>query len=116
MLVVNSIKGPVLFDQSGGQPVEATRPPALGRVQSVASDGRRAGGTPGHRGQGAGRRLAAVAYRGTGLVRLPTPNHTHIIEDSMYDLVWWRVIVELVVDPSIWPDVNRDCPAHTAAA
>ena len=24
-----------------------------------------------------------------------------------------KVIVELVVDPSVWPDVNGDCPAHT---
>ncbi|TME36140.1 MAG: hypothetical protein E6I75_10010 [Chloroflexi bacterium] len=49
----------------------------------------------------------------TGPVRLPTPNHSHIIEDNSYDLVWWKVIVELVVDPSVWPDANGDCPAHS---
>jgi hypothetical protein len=47
------------------------------------------------------------------VVRLPTPNHSHIIDANNYGLVWWQVIVELVIDPSVWPDVNGDCPAHT---
>lgn len=46
------------------------------------------------------------------VARLPTPNHSHIIDGNNYGLVWWQVIVELVVDPSVWPDVNGDCPAH----
>ncbi len=50
---------------------------------------------------------------GLDVVRLPTPNHSHIIDANNYGLVWWQVIVELVVDPSVWPDVNGDCPAHT---
>jgi hypothetical protein len=49
---------------------------------------------------------------GLNTVRLPTPNHSHIIDANNYGLVWWQVIVELVVDPSVWPDVNGDCPAH----
>jgi hypothetical protein len=47
------------------------------------------------------------------VVRLPTPNHSHIIDSTDYDRVWWKVIVELVVDPSVWPDVNGNCTAHT---
>jgi hypothetical protein len=44
-------------------------------------------------------------------VRLPTPNHSHIIDNADYGRVWWKVIVELVVDPSVWPDKNGNCPA-----
>jgi hypothetical protein len=46
-------------------------------------------------------------------VRVPTPNHSHIIDNNNYGLVWWKVIVELVVDPSVWPNVDGSCAART---
>ena len=43
---------------------------------------------------------------GLDVVRLPTPNHDHIIRDANFGRVWWQVVVDLVFDPSVWPDVN----------
>jgi len=39
-------------------------------------------------------------------VKVPTPNHSHIIDGGNFGAIWWQVIVVLVTDPTIWPDVN----------
>ena len=36
---------------------------------------------------------------------MPTPNHSHIIDGGNFGAIWWQVIVVLVTDPTIWPDV-----------
>jgi hypothetical protein len=40
------------------------------------------------------------------VVRLPTPNHSHIIRGADFDRVWWQVVVDLVSDRSVWPNVE----------
>jgi hypothetical protein len=39
-------------------------------------------------------------------VKLPTVNHSHIIDGTNFGPIWWRITVVLVTDPSVWPDVN----------
>ena len=48
--------------------------------------------------------LGAVP-RGTA-VQVPTPNHSHIVDGGNFGAIWWQIIVVLVTDPSIWPDVQ----------
>jgi hypothetical protein len=40
------------------------------------------------------------------VVRLPTPNHSHIIRGANFERVWWQVVVDLVTDKNVWPDVQ----------
>jgi hypothetical protein len=39
-------------------------------------------------------------------VQVPTPNHSHIIDGANFGAIWWQIIVVLVTDQTIWPDVN----------
>jgi len=38
------------------------------------------------------------------VVQLPTPNHSHVIDGGNFDSVWWKVVVVLVTDRSVWPN------------
>lgn len=40
------------------------------------------------------------------LVLTPMVNHIHILKDPNSPERWWRIIVNLVTDPSVWPDVD----------
>lgn len=42
---------------------------------------------------------------------IPLPSHSHITDTEFDDTVWWQVIVFLVTDRSVWPDLDGDCPA-----
>lgn len=42
---------------------------------------------------------------------IPLPGHSHITDTEFDDTVWWQVIVPLVKDRSVWPDLNGNCPA-----
>jgi hypothetical protein len=37
-------------------------------------------------------------------VFVPSPNHSHILDETNKQAVWWQVISVLVTDPSVWPD------------
>jgi hypothetical protein len=39
-------------------------------------------------------------------VEVPTPNHSHIIKQSKAGARWWQIIVVLVTDASVWPNVE----------
>jgi hypothetical protein len=39
-------------------------------------------------------------------VQVPTPNHSHIIDGANFQPIWWQVIVVLVTNPSLWPNVE----------
>lgn len=39
-------------------------------------------------------------------VQVPTPNHSHIINGANFKSVWWQVIVVLVTDQGVWPNVG----------
>jgi hypothetical protein len=45
------------------------------------------------------------------IVRVPTPNHSHIIRGADFGNVWWQVVIDFVTDPRVWPDVNGNCAA-----
>lgn len=38
------------------------------------------------------------------VVQLPTPNHSHIVDGGNFDSIWWKVVVVLVTDKSVWPN------------
>jgi len=38
------------------------------------------------------------------VVQLPTPNHSHIIDGGNFNSIWWKVVVVLVTDKSVWPN------------
>src|SRR5471032_772988 len=38
------------------------------------------------------------------VVQLPTPNHSHIIPGGNFNTEWWKVVVVLVTDKSVWPN------------
>ena len=51
--------------------------------------------------------LAQLGAVPTGsAVQVPTPNHSHIIDGANFGAIWWQVVVVLVTDPSIWPNVE----------
>ena len=35
---------------------------------------------------------------------VPSPNHSHILDETTESAVWWQIISVLVTDPSVWPD------------
>jgi hypothetical protein len=35
---------------------------------------------------------------------IPTPNHSHIIDGGNFNSIWWKVVVVLVTDRSVWPN------------
>lgn len=39
-------------------------------------------------------------------LNVPLPNHSHIIRGANFGAVWWQIIVVLVKDQSLWPDVD----------
>jgi hypothetical protein len=39
-------------------------------------------------------------------VEVPTPNHSHIIRDADFGAVWWQIVVVLVNDQAVWPNVE----------
>jgi hypothetical protein len=39
-------------------------------------------------------------------VKLPTVNHSHVIDGTNFGSIWWRIKVVLVTDQAAWPDVN----------
>jgi hypothetical protein len=39
-------------------------------------------------------------------VKLPTVNHSHVIDGTNFGSIWWRITVVLVTDKAVWPDVN----------
>ena len=47
-----------------------------------------------------------------GLGDIPLPNHSHIIDGSSFNSIWWQTIAVHVFDRRIWPDVNGRCPAN----
>ena len=44
-------------------------------------------------------------------VLVPLPSHSHIVETEIDDQSWWRVIVVLVKDATVWPDLDGNCAA-----
>ena len=48
--------------------------------------------------------LGAVP-KGTA-VQVPTPNHSHIVDGGNFGAIWWQIIVVLVTDQSVWPNVE----------
>jgi len=43
---------------------------------------------------------------------IPLPGHSHIIETELDpQQTWWQVIVNIVEDPAVWPDLEGNCPA-----
>jgi hypothetical protein len=38
------------------------------------------------------------------VVQLPTPNHSHIIDGGNFNSIWWKIVVVLVTDKSVWPN------------
>jgi len=49
-------------------------------------------------------------------VQVPTPNHSHIIDGANFPPIWWQVIVVLVTDPDVWPDVDGTMGLTSVAA
>ena len=49
--------------------------------------------------------LKALGVKPVG-ARLPTVNHSHVIENINYKAVWWQLRIVLVTDRRAWPDVN----------
>lgn len=43
-------------------------------------------------------------------VVIPLPGHS-FVETGNDEQAWWQVLVILVEDRSVWPDVDGDCPA-----
>lgn len=39
-------------------------------------------------------------------VVVPTPNHSHIIDGANFGSIWWQIVVVLVTDPAVWPNVE----------
>ncbi len=50
-------------------------------------------------------------------VFLPTPNHSHLINDDVLNIkaIWWQVIPVLVTDEADWPDAAGDRGITSAA-
>ena len=44
-------------------------------------------------------------------VLVPLPSHSHIVETEIDDQSWWQVVVVLVKDPAVWPDLDGNCAA-----
>ncbi|MGQ0574336.1 MAG: hypothetical protein ACT4RN_09045 [Pseudonocardia sp.] len=42
---------------------------------------------------------------------IPLPGHSHITDTEFDDTIWWQVIVTLVTDPAVFPDLEGDCAA-----
>ncbi len=42
---------------------------------------------------------------GTPVV-VPTPNHDHVIDGANFGSIWWQIITVLVLDESVWPNVE----------
>ncbi len=45
------------------------------------------------------------------LGHLPLVNHSHIIDGDSFGSIWWQIIVVLVTDRNVWPDITGGCPA-----
>ena len=64
--------------------------------------------------------LAALGFipPPTQNVFLPTPNHSHVVDnDDIQDpAIWWQVIPVLVLDQSIWPPQNGSSGLTSTAA
>ena len=64
--------------------------------------------------------LAALGFipPPTQNVFLPTPNHSHVVDnDDISDpAIWWQVIPVLVLDPNIWPPQNGSSGLTSTAA
>jgi hypothetical protein len=54
--------------------------------------------------------------RPRAVVRVPTPNHSHIIDGANFGRIWWQIIVVLVTDQSVWPDVDGTTGLNSVAA
>jgi len=50
--------------------------------------------------------LGKIPHTPQHSIFMPTPNHTHIIDDDAIDTdpIWWQVIAVLVTSPSAWPN------------
>jgi len=40
------------------------------------------------------------------VVNLPLPNHDHIVDGANFGSIWWKVVVVLVTDERVWPNVD----------
>lgn len=49
------------------------------------------------------------------VVKLPTPNHSHVIDGANFGAIWWQVIVVLVTDQSVWPNVAGTAGLNSVA-
>lgn len=46
---------------------------------------------------------------------LPLPQHDHIVPETSFPPSWWNIKGVLILDRSIWPDRDGDCPAGPPA-
>ena len=61
--------------------------------------------------------LASLGAVPTGTaVQVPTPNHSHIIDGANFGAIWWQVVVVLVTDPGVWPNVSGTSGLNSVAA
>jgi hypothetical protein len=65
--------------------------------------------------------LATLGKIGTppqGNVLLPTPNHSHIVDNSRVNAgaIWWQVRPVLVTDPRDWPSPDGSSGLTSASA
>ena len=62
--------------------------------------------------------LGKIASPPTDNVFLPTPNHSHIVDNSRVNAgpIWWQVRPVLVMDPRDWPSPNASSGLTSAAA
>lgn len=49
------------------------------------------------------------------VVKVPTPNHSHIIDGANFGAIWWQVRVVLVFDQSVWPNVGGTTGLNSVA-
>jgi hypothetical protein len=54
----------------------------------------------------------------TGPVFLPTPNHSHVVDNSRVNAkpIWWEVRPVLIMDPADWPAADGSSGITSAAA
>jgi hypothetical protein len=62
--------------------------------------------------------LGKIASPPTGNVFLPTPNHSHVVDnqDTNTGVIWWEVRPVLVFDPSDWPAADGSSGVTSAPA
>ena len=54
-------------------------------------------------------------FAGLKNLNLPLVNHSHIIDGTNFNPIWWQLKIVLVTDPSVWPDVNATTGLRSVA-